>query len=145
MYKISAQQATKFLNETNKYIALFNLCNYLEDTCTKEERLEAVGIRKAVEAALALKYAMENDKEGIAAAFFSNQFTALWEFIVQYCKKCSTEWIVEITEVLQKRVHVVADSEAEAIEIVTKEYKEGSIQLIETDLVNTEIELSEEQ
>lgn len=65
MFKIPAQQAIKFLNETDKYTALSNLCDYLEDTCTKEERLDAICIRKAVDAALALKCAMMTKKASL--------------------------------------------------------------------------------
>lgn len=146
MFKIPAYQAVKFLNETNKYVALSNLCDYLEEnTCTRDKRLEAICIRKAIDAALALKYAMENDKEGIATTYFNKQFTDLWDFIVQYCKECSTEWVIEITEVLQKRVHVVADSEAEALVMARDMYDSELIVLDAESHIETKFDIVEEQ
>jgi hypothetical protein len=145
MFKIPAEQARKFLNETDKYLALSNLCDYLEDTCTKDERLETVCIRKAVDAALALKYAMENDKEGIATTYFSNQFTALWEFIVQYCESCSTiKWVVEITEVSQRRETINAYSKEDALTMARDMYNSEIIVLNATNHVETKFEITEE-
>lgn len=145
MFKIPAEIANEFLNETDKYAALSNLCDYLEDICTKDERLEAVCIRKAVDAALALKYAMENDKEGAATAFFSNQFADLLKFIVQYCQECSTEWVVEITEVLQKRVVINAYSKEEALKRARDKYNSELIVLDAESHTETKFNIVEKQ
>lgn len=145
MFKIPAHQAIKFLNETDKYTALTNLCDYLEDTCTKEERLDAICIRKAVDAALALKFAMMNDKEGIATVIFCNQFADLWTFIVQYCKECSTEWVVEITEVLQKRVIINAYSKEDALIMAHDMYASELIVLDAESHIETKFNIVEEQ
>ena len=91
MFKISMKQAFKFINETDKYKALTDLCGYLEDTCTKEEWLEIIYIRKAIDAALALCCALATEPENAASKLFSDQFECLFEFIKQYCKECYIE------------------------------------------------------
>ena len=109
MFKIPAKRSIEFLTETDKYKALINLCNYMEDTCTKEERLETIYIRKAIDAALALCCALANDPENdgnnianhAATKLFSDQFECLFEFIRKYCKDCYLEArIKSITEML---------------------------------------------
>ena len=110
MFKIPAKQAIEFLTETDKYKALINLCDYMEDTCTKEERIETIYIRKAIDAALALYCALANDPENDgnnianhdAAKLFSNQFNSLFEFIRKYCKESYIEGSIKlITEMLE--------------------------------------------
>lgn len=101
MFKIPAKQAIEFLTETDKYKALIDLCNYMEDNCTIAERIETIYIRKAIDAALALLCALANDPENAAAKLFSDQFKRLFAFIRKYCKECYIEGSIKlITEML---------------------------------------------
>ena len=110
MFKISMKQAIEFLTETDKYKALINLCNYMEDNCTIAERVETIYIRKAIDAALALLCALANDPENDgnvianhdAAKLFSDQFECLFEFIKKYCEESYIEGSIKlIAEMLE--------------------------------------------
>lgn len=86
-----------------------------------------------------------DDKEGIATVIFCNQFADLWKFIVQYCQECSTEWVVEITEVLQKRVIINAYSKEEALIMAHDMYDSGFIVLDAESHIETKFDIVEEQ
>ena len=102
MFKIPAKQAIAFLTETDKYKALINLCDYMEDNCTINERIETIYIRKAIDAALALLCALANDPENAAAKLFSDQFEQLFGFIRKYCKESYLEGSIKlIAEMLE--------------------------------------------
>lgn len=101
MFKIPVKQAIEFLTETDKYKALIDLYNYMEDNCTINERIETIYIRKAIDAALALLCALANDPENAAAKLFGDQFESLFEFVRKYCKECYLEDRIKlITETL---------------------------------------------
>ena len=110
MFKIPMKQAIEFLIETDKYKALINLCDYMEDNCAINERIETIYIRKAIDAALALLCALANDPENDgnvianhdAAKLFSDQFEQLFEFVRKYCKDCYLEGSIKlIAEMLE--------------------------------------------
>ena len=50
-------------------------------------------------------------------------------------------FIVEISETLQKQVHIEADSEEDAISKIRNQYKKEDIVLDESDYVNTQFEI----
>lgn len=147
MYQLPAKQAKRFLEcaTESKYTALRELEDYFEDTLTKNERNEAICIRQAVAAAAQLKFAMEMDKSGDSTLRFETIFNSLWMYIHDYCKDRARYWIVEITEILQTRFVIEADSEEDAINNTKALYQVGLIILDAKDLKETKFELAEDK
>jgi hypothetical protein len=147
MYQLPAKQAKQFLEcaVESKYIALRGLEDYFEDTLTKDERNEAICIRQAVAAAAQLKYAMEMDESGNSTLRFETIFNSLWMYIHDYCKDRARYWLIEITETLQNRFVIEAESEEDAKQIARDLYYDNLLALTAKDLKETTFELAEDE
>lgn len=141
MFKVDNYEATLFLNTRDKYAALSNLLDFFNNASPDSKNDTDMRIECAISAALSIKYAMEHDRTGMATDLYEHLFDELYNSVKEYIEDALKYYTVEITEILQRRIIVKADSRADAIENAKALYHCGHIELTQDNHMDTTFEI----